>query len=195
MELALIGAGGFADEVRAQLGEKIKCFVDEEYFVENNNNVFPISVFDPTKYKVLVAIGDSKLRKLMVERLPNETQFFSFIHPSAQILSQDFVLGEGSIVCAGCIITTNCKIGKHAHLNLLSTVGHNCTIGDFFTTAPGTKISGDCKIGDSCYFGTNSVVIQKKNITKNVIVGAGAVVVKDINEEGTYVGAPAKKIK
>jgi acetyltransferase-like isoleucine patch superfamily enzyme len=50
------------------------------------------------------------------------------------------------------------------------------------------------KIGNNVSLGTNATILPVK-ITNNVIVGAGAVVTKDLLEPGFYVGNPAKKIK
>jgi sugar O-acyltransferase (sialic acid O-acetyltransferase NeuD family) len=135
------------------------------------------------------------MRYDMSQRLPSNTKYFSFIHPSAQVLDKDLEIGEGSIVCAGCILTTNIKIGKHAHLNLHTTIGHDCRIGDYFTTAPGVKVSGNCNLGDCVYLGTNSSIREKINICNNVTIGLGSGIVKHILEPGTYVGLPTKKIK
>lgn len=195
MRKALIGAGGFADEIKAQMNEfDMICFVDDFYYKENNKNILPLSEFNPTEYEVLVAVGDSFLRKELIGRLPKETKYFTFIHKSAQILGNDVEIGEGSIICAGTIITTNCVLGKHTHLNLQTTIGHDCRIGNYFTTAPGVKISGNNEIGECVYIGTNASTKQKLKISDNVIVGMNAAVVKDIFESGTYVGVPAKKI-
>jgi sugar O-acyltransferase (sialic acid O-acetyltransferase NeuD family) len=196
MKKALIGAGGFADEVKAhlQIYDDVPCFVDDIYFEENNKNIRKLSEFDPLEYEVLIAVGDSESRKKIADRLPKNTKFFTFIHPTATILGDDVEFGEGTIICAGSIITTNCKIGKHAHINLQTTVGHDCLIGDFFTTAPGAKVSGNCIIGDCVYLGTNTSVKQKIEICDCVIVGLNSGVVKNIKESGVYIGTPAKKI-
>lgn len=196
MEQALIGAGGFAREIMFHMNQpSMKCFVDDNYFEKNSNNIFPLSKFNPQKYEVIVAIGNPIERYNMVKRLPNETKYFTFIHPTSQILDPKVKIGVGSILCANTIITTNVKIGDHAHLNLLTTIGHDVNIGHFFTTSPGVKISGNCKIGNRVYFGTNSSVRQKINIADDVIIGLNAGVVKDITKKGTYVGVPAKKMK
>lgn len=196
MKKALIGAGGFADEIKAHMNEyDMVCFVDDFYYKENNKNILPLSEFKPTEYKVLVAVGDSFLRKELISRLPKETKYFTFIHKSVQILGNDVEIGEGSILCAGTIVTTNCVIGNHAHLNLQTTIGHDCRIGDYFTTAPGVKISGNNEIGECVYIGTNASTKQKLKISGNVVIGMNAAVVKDIEEAGIYVGVPAKQIK
>jgi sugar O-acyltransferase (sialic acid O-acetyltransferase NeuD family) len=195
MKKALVGAGGFADEVKAHMGEfNMLCFVDDEYYKPNDKNVLPLSGFNPNEYEVLIAIGEPTARQKIVNKLPNETKYFTFIHPTAQILGNDVIIGEGSIVCAGSIITTNCVIGKHTHLNLQTTIGHDCVIGNFFTTAPGVKISGNCEFGNCVYVGTNASVKEKIQICDNVIIGLNAGVVKHITESGIYVGVPSKKL-
>lgn len=199
MKKGIIGAGGFGREVYWSLNSVERSntvfFVDDEYWSSGNNKILPLSLFESDKYEVIVAIADSKHRQRIVENLPKTTKFFTHIHPTAQIHGEDVTIGEGSIICAGTIITTNVKIGKHAHLNLITTVGHDCVIGDYFTTAPGVQISGNEIIGNRVYFGTRSCMKQKLTICNDVIIGMNAGVTKDITEPGTYVGTPTIKIK
>jgi len=197
MKKAIIGYGGFGREVRGLLldnnpNEIVHFFVDDEY-VDNNTN--PISSLNINEYEVVIAIGNPNLREQIYKKLPKNTKYFTVIHKSVQILDSNVEIGEGSIICPNTILTTNIKIGKHTHLNLGSTVGHDTLIGDFFTTAPGVKISGNCIIGNRVYFGTNSSVREKITICDDVIIGLNGGVVKNINEPGTYVGVPVKKIK
>lgn len=77
----------------------------------------------------------------------------------------------------------------------MTTIGHDCIIGDYFTTAPNVSISGTCRIGDYVYFGTTSCVKEKITICSDVTIGMMAAVVKDISVSGTYVGTPAKLIE
>ncbi len=206
----IVGASGFGREVLTCLIDVYKnqgiviskqdiCFLETEEFWEETKIIHGFDVitendFKPEESEVLVAIGDGKLRKKIVENLPENTKFGILIHPAATI-SEWVELGEGSIVTAGVVLTTDIKIGKHAHLNLTSTVGHDCQIGDYFTTAPGTNISGICTIGDNVYFGTNSSVRQGISICQDVVIGMGGVVVKNITESGIYVGNPATKLE
>jgi serine acetyltransferase len=60
---------------------------------------------------------------------------------------------------------------------------------------PGAIISGNVKIFDLVYLGTNSSVKEKISIHSMVTIGSNSTVVKNINEPGTYVGVPSKKIK
>lgn len=199
MKKGIIGAGGFGREVYWSLNpiERINTvfFVEDEYWNSEDDRILPLSLFESDKYEVVVAIADSQHRERIVNKLPKSTKFFTHVHPTAQIHGEDVEIGVGSIICAGTIITTNVKIGKHSHLNLITTIGHDCEIGDFFTTAPGTQISGNVKIGNRVYFGTRSCIKQKLTVCDDVTIGMNAGVTKSIEETGTYVGTPAKKIK
>lgn len=207
-KICILGAGGFGREVLCCLIDQIKtsnlkieeiaCFMvrDEEYNEQKimGIDVIPQSSFDPLMYNVVVAIGDPASRKSVVDSLPENTTYMSIIHPSA-VISEWVEIGEGCVITAGTILTCNIKIGKHAHLNLHTTIGHDCTMGDYFTTAPATNISGNCHFGDVVYFGTNSAIRQGISICNNVTIGMGGVVVKDITEEGVYFGNPLIKFE
>ena len=199
MKKAIIGAGGFGKEIYWSLNpierSNVVFFVDDNYWDGKDEKVLPLSLFESDKYEVVVAIADSKHRERIVNQLPKNTKFFTHIHPSAQIHGEDVIIGEGSIICAGSIITTNVKIGKHAHINLITTIGHDCVIGDYFTTAPGVQISGNETIGNRVYFGTRSCIKQKLKVCDDVIIGMNSGVTKDILEPGTYIGTPSVKIK
>jgi len=198
MKKAIIGAGGFGREVYWSLPPqerlKTKFFVDDKYHNTTDPLISPLSTFDPLEFEVVVAIGDPRVRFDIVQKLPIETKYFTYIDPSAKILDPNIEIGEGSIICAGCILTTNIKIGKHAHLNLQTTIGHDCVIGDYLTTVPGAKISGNCKIYDCVYIGTNASIKEKISIHSLATIGLNAGVVKHIEEPGVYIGTPAKKL-
>jgi sugar O-acyltransferase (sialic acid O-acetyltransferase NeuD family) len=192
MELALYGYGGHAMEVAAQIDQPITFFVDDKYLTEETK---PISEFDPTKYLIMVAVADSKDRFDMVQRLPKETQFFTFIHPTALILSDNVQVGVGSFIGANSILTTNIKLGKHTILNRGNQIGHDSEIGDYFSAMPGAIVSGNVKIHDCVYMGTNSSIKEKLSIHSLSTIGMNSCVVKHIKEPGVYVGVPVRKIK
>jgi len=191
MKKALIGFGGHAREVMVQMGTKLPCFVDDEYV---DNNTLPLSMFNPKKYLIMIAIGDSEKRFQVMKKLPKETIFFSFIHPTALILD-NVEIGEGTFIGAYSILTTNIKIGKHSLLNRSNHIGHDTIIGDFFSAMPGSIVSGNVTIGNKCYLGTNSSVREKIEICDSVIIGLNSGVVKNINSPGIYIGTPATKFK
>jgi sugar O-acyltransferase (sialic acid O-acetyltransferase NeuD family) len=191
MKKVLIGNGGHAREVMAQMGVKLDRFVDDQYVDEET---FPISKLDPEKHAVMIAVADSKDRFDIAQRLPKGIQFFNFIHPTALIMD-NVEIGEGSFIGAYSILTTNIKIGKHAILNRGNHIGHDCRIGDYFSAMPGAIVSGNVTIYGLVYMGNNSSIREKLSIHSLATIGMNSAVVKNIEDGGTYVGCPAKNIK
>ena len=200
--VAIFGTGGFAREVACILhdqgrGDRIVAFYEPDEVYEAREllgvAVRPQSAFDPAKYGAAVGIGNPSIREKVVGELPAETVFETLIHPTV-VMSQWVEVGAGSIICAGCILTCQISIGEHCHINLNTTVGHDCTFGHFCTVAPGANISGNCEFGNRVDVGTQASFRQHVRICDDAVIGMGTVVVKDIVEAGTYVGVPAKKV-
>ena len=141
------------------------------------------------------AVGAAKVRKSVIEKIQESSiKFATLIDPSA-LISKRVEVGEGTIICANSILTVDIKIGKHVIINLDCTIGHDDIIDDFVTIYPSVNVSGNVHLGECSELGTGMQIIQGKTVAKNTIIGAGAVVVRDIEVSGTYVGSPAKKIK
>lgn len=208
-DLFIIGAGGFGREV-AWLVERInevnptwnlKGFIDDNESlwgsVEGEYSVLGGCDYLNTLSNVyaVCAVGSAKIRKIIIGKLKNSNvKFATLIDPSV-LLSKRVEIGEGSIICAGTTITVDIKIGNHVIINLDCTIGHDDVIEDFVTIYPSVNVSGNVLIGECSELGTGMQIIQGKKVAPNTIIGAGAVVVKDCSESGTYVGSPAKKIK
>jgi len=193
--LAIIGHGGFAKEVESWARHTHFCsfYVEDEYA---GRGALPLSSFDPSASKAIVAIGDPSTRKRIVDSMPKDTRFETLIHPSALIIDPaTTMIMKGAIICAGAIITHDVVIQEHTHVNIGTTIGHNCVIGRYNTISPSVNISGNVTTGSFVYLGTNSAIREKVTITANTTVGMCAAVIGDIKQSGTYVGVPAKKIE
>lgn len=205
----IFGTRGFAKEVELilhhNLGNNAEVFFVAENNSEdlnstiNNRQVISEEQFFAINEKVecFIAVGSPAIKKKIHLKLKDKTNisFPNLIHKSA-VLDERFVeMGIGNIICSNVSITTNIKIGNFVHINLNCTVGHDSVIDDYVTCSPACNISGNVIINDLTYLGTNCIIIEKKKIVSNVIIGAGSVVIRDLLEAGTYVGAPTKKIK
>jgi sugar O-acyltransferase (sialic acid O-acetyltransferase NeuD family) len=205
----IIGAAGFAKEV-AWLINELDNTCTPHYFVAkdaSNEKINDVPVISENEFEQLctgtgnyafISMGSPVVKHLVHEKLKNipGLQFPSIIHPSVLYdrRKDKIVFGEGTIVCAGNILTTDIVIGNFVHLNLGCTVGHDSVIGDFTTISPGAHISGNVTIGKSVFIGTGAVILERLTVWDNAVIGAGAVVTKSITEPGTYAGIPAKKI-
>lgn len=139
-KLYIVGAGGFGRET-AWLIERINAVSHEwdlEGFIDDNQKLWKQQI---GKYKivggieylaslpgekwVVCAIGNPKVRELVVKKLDtlSNIQYATLIDPSV-ILSDSVAIGEGSIICAGTVLTVNISIGKHVHINLITTFLH-----------------------------------------------------------------------
>ena len=210
-EIAIYGAGGFGLEV-AMLIEQINdikrewqvvgFFDDGEPEGKRINGYHVLGGIEKLNQwesglSLVLALGIPTSKKSIWEKIENEKISYPVLmHPSVITGSKDYLkIGEGSIFCAGTIITTNISIGSHVILNLCCTVGHETKIGDFSSFMPTCNISGEVKIGEATFWGTGSKIINKRTVGDNVIVGAGAVVTKDIPDNVTAAGIPASIIK
>ncbi len=205
--LYIFGTGGFGREAlicfidickakSIDYTQFVSFVIDDEYHKDAYLMGVPVikkSQFNHEDGEVFIGLADPYIRKEIVMKLPSATKFATLLHPTA-LISDWVSIGEGTIVCAGSILTTQITIGKHAHFNLNTTVGHDCVIGDYFTSSPGVNISGNCVIGDNVFLGTNTAVREKTTICDNVIVGMSSSVLKSLDESGVYVGNPAKKV-
>lgn len=206
-DIVIVGAGGFGREVEwlieriNKINQKwnILGFADDNIekgtLIEHSKVIYNINDLTniDKELNVAIAVGNAKTRKLLYNKLKNNLNisFPNLVDPS--VISGDIDIGKGNIICAGTIITVNVKIKDFTIINLDCTVGHDDMINDFVTIYPSVNVSGNVEIGEGTEIGTGTQIIQGKNICNNCIIGAGAVVVKNIEEEGTYVGVPARR--
>ena len=206
-DLYIIGAGGFAREVAWAVRRinQVRPTWNLCGFIDNNEDMLG-QVLDGIEVKgnddylcslknayCVCAVGSANERKRIVSNL-HDVKFASIIDPSVRISSTTSI-GEDTIICGGTIITVDGKIGNHVIANLNCTIGHDVVIDDFVTLYPGVNVSVNVHLGECVELGTGSQIIQGLNVKNNTIVGAGGVIVKDIEESGTYVGVPVKRIK
>lgn len=113
------------------------------------------------------------------------------VHPETTFGSM-IDLGPGSIICAGVRMTTNIRLGRHVHVNINATVGHDSVLEDFTTFNPLASVSGECLIERGASMGVGSSVLQGLSLGRGSFVGAGAVVTRSVPEGLVVKGVPAR---
>lgn len=202
--LLIVGAGGHG-RVVADIALKMNKW-RKIFFLDDNENIkvsMGIEVIGKTtdikkyidSYDIVVGIGNNKIReKIQTDLEITGASIPKLIHPQA-IIGTDVKLGIGTVVMAGSIINSSTKIGKGCIINTGCTIDHDCEIEDYVHISPGAHIAGSVKIGKGSWLGIGCIVSNNINITRNSQIGAGGVVVKDINEPGIYIGVPVRRIK
>lgn len=213
--LVIWGSGGISKEVAWIIEDINRITVSQKYiilgFIEKDNKrkgqlLSGYQILGD--YRVLndlecdsyiVPIGNPSIKRRIIEeeiaKINKTINAVNIIHPSVMMRDVSVCLGKGNIICAGSILTTDIIIGNHNLINLNCTIGHDVTLGDYNVINPISAISGGVKIGDSNLIGTGTKILQNINIKNDITIGAGAIVTKDLDEPGIYIGMPAKRIR
>lgn len=145
-------------------------------------------------FLTLGSIGNTDLRKDIVEMAKAIGFIFPTIIDSTAILSKYAVIKDGTYIAKGAIIGSSAIIEKHAIVNTGAIIEHDCIIGEFAHIAPGSTLSGSVKVGCHTHVGTNATIIQGVSIGNYSMIGAGSIVLKDIGNYCKAYGNPAKLI-
>ncbi len=213
INVLIYGGGGFSREV-AWLLQSIEDankkyrfigFIDDNTHLHGKlSNNYPIMSLERAyaqhpDAQIVSGIGNPKIRQHTIQKALNiGFRLATPIHPRAE-MSQWIDVGAGTVICAGNILTTNIQLGKCVQINLDCTIGHDVVMGDYTTLAPGVHISGWVHMGQRVYIGTGATVINGTRekpliLEDDVVIGAGACVVKSLPSGVTAVGIPAKPI-
>ena len=202
-KLIIIGASGHG-KVVADIAIKMNkwqsiAFLDDDESIKASMGLEVIgNTADAFIYKdeadFFVAIGSNTAREKILEKLIEQgLNVVSLIHPNA-VIGTDVEIGIGTAVMAGVVINSSSRIGKGCIINTSSSLDHDNVIEDYVHISPGVRTAGTLRVGKGSWLGIGSIVSNNVNICSGCKVGAGAVVVKDITEPGTYVGVPVRRI-
>ena len=204
-KIAIFGAGGFGRETRLLINQINASHTQWEFigFFDDNQDkstsnwlggIEALNAFTETLY-VVIAIAEPEIRKSIVDKIANSNmKFATLIHPSVIIDKNEVNVGEGSIITAYNVLTTNIEIGNHVIVNLSCTTGHDVKLGDYCAVMPGTHLSGNVNVEEGVLIGTGARLLQNLTIGAWSKIGAGAVVIRDVDKKTTVVGVPAQPI-
>jgi sugar O-acyltransferase (sialic acid O-acetyltransferase NeuD family) len=207
-KIAIFGAGGFGREVKwlidcinqNQQKWHFTGFYDDDLKKRKNvkTELLLGSIKDLNHINeplgVVIAIGNPIVKERIVNLITNKNVYFpTLIHPNC-LIGNNIEIGEGTIICANNILTSDIVIKKFVTINLACTVGHDAVIENYCSIMPAVNISGEVVMHQNIYVGTGAKIINQINIGSHSIIGAGAVVINNILPNSTVVGVPAKSI-
>lgn len=207
--VVVIGAGARGREVAEILRQpseqgnvtEVLGFVDDNLALRNQViDGLPIlgdwswlQGIDRSEVAVICASGFSETRKILFERA--RASGFSFANAISHVayLSPHSQIGEGVVIYQHAIASRGTVIEDHVIINLGSIVSHDTKVGRYGTVNPGVNLAGNVTIGEGCYLGIGSSVIQGISIGSWTTVGAA--LITDLPDNVTAVGMPARVIK
>ena len=155
---------------------------------ENNKDIIDTYYFEVNYRNKLMDYYDLKETNARVE--------------IGSIIRSGVILSDKAIVLMGAVINTNAKIGDYTMIDMNAVVGSGALIKNNCHIGAGAVIAGVMEpisnspviIEDGVFIGANATILSGVHIGKNAIVGAGSVVTKDVLENTTVVGSPARVV-
>jgi sugar O-acyltransferase (sialic acid O-acetyltransferase NeuD family) len=203
--VVLLGAGGHASVLIDILRENKQTIAGVITPVSPTSIIFSdikqynsdddLGIFSVNRYAVVVAIGaqpDDRKRINIINMLLEKGYSFKSVLSQRAIISQNASLGLGVQILPGAIINAGASIGQHVVVNSRAVIEHDCIVDDFCHIAPGAVLCGGVCIAKHVFIGAGAVVLPGVNIGSNSIIGANALVDKDIPDNTTLYGCRGK---
>ena len=144
---------------------------------------------------LIVAIGSNRVRRDLFARLEQQDARFAIArHPSA-VIAPDVRIGPGTVICARVVVNPGAVVGANVILNTACTVDHHNRIGNHVHIAPGVHLGGDVHVGEGTLVGIGATVMPQRSVGAWSVVGAGALVNRDLPDGVIAVGVPARIVR
>ena len=145
--------------------------------------------------RAVVAIGDNRTRaKYAALLLEQGIELVNAIHPAA-FVSPTASIGSNVVVAARAAVGTEARLADSVIVNTSAVVDHECDLGEAAHVCPGAALAGRVRVGRGAFIGAGARVIQCRTVGVHATVGAGAVVIRDVLDDSTVVGVPARPVR
>ncbi len=207
-KLIIIGASGHAkviiDIVEKQSQYELLGLIENNpnlekkvlgYGILGDESILSESIYNDVY--LFIAIGDNWIRHLVKERISAlfpTIKFATLIHPSAQI-AKDVKIGEGVCIMAGAIVNSDSTIDNFTIINTKASMDHDGYLGAFASLAPNATTGGNVSIGNFTSVGISATIKHGVQIGAHGVVGGGALVLKNFEDNQVIYGVPAKAIR
>jgi sugar O-acyltransferase (sialic acid O-acetyltransferase NeuD family) len=190
------GAGGHA-RVIASLLEAQATFVVPD--PQGPNQMRDVEFFERIeelrRFDIYIGIGDNTARRRIFDRLRGlGMRMATCVAPNA-FVARDAVVGEGAVLCPGVVVNARAVVGNNTIVNTLSSIDHDCVLGDHSQVTAGVTFGGTVRVGENCFFGIKSAVVPNLTIGTDVVVMAGALVTQSLPDRVMAGGSPARVLR
>lgn len=207
-KLIIVGAGEFA-EIAYEYFTYDSCYdvagfaVEQKYHDKDILYDLPVIDFEeitdtysPAEYETFVAITYvqlNRVRKRLYEECKQKGYKCASYVSSHAFIWRNVKIGENTFIFENNTLQHHVQIGNNVVLWSGNHIGHRTVIEDDCWLTSHDVVSGFCHIGRGSFLGVNATLGDNVTIARDVVLGAGALAIKSLLEEGqVYVGSPAK---
>lgn len=208
--VVIIGASGHGsvilDCIEKEGKYKVVGYVDSFKIKGRKHNGLEIlgSEFDIPylieKYNLfggIIAIGNNWIRKNLVEKIDvisPDFYYISVIHPNASI-GKGVYIGQGSVIMPGVTVNCNSWVGDFCIINTNASLGHDSRMNNYSSLAPRVCTGGNFILGRFSAVCLGANIIENITVEEQTIIGAGSLVINDVESYAVAYGVPSKVIR
>ena len=177
---------GFVDDDEARQGRRVlgKPVLGDSVWLREHAARAPVAI--------ALGIGSNHARALIAGRARAwGATLVTAIHPAATV-SPSARIGAGTVIMAGACVNPDAAIGEGVIVNTGAIVEHDCILGDWSHLSPRVALGGAARVGAGAHLGLGAIVLPGVCVGDRSIVGAGAVVVRDLLADVVAWGVPAR---
>lgn len=199
--LVIIGASALGREVCSyaeECGMRVKGFLDTRSDILEGFSGYPPLLAPPDGYRIadgdvfVSATGDPAMKMKYAAMLEARgAKFATVVHHTAYV-GKNVQLADGCVICPNASLTNDISLSRHVVVNVAAVINHDNMIGEGSTISPGVQLGGRVRLGKRVFVGIGATVMPDIKLGDDVVVGAGAVVVRS-SEGGVLVGVPARQ--
>lgn len=191
----IVGCGGHARSIADVILDNNQnasiIFLDKNAKSNEKLLGFPVfASYNITNENVIIGIGDNLKRKeLSIKYYSNLSNVIS----KRSYIAKSVNLGKGIFVAHHAHIGVLSKINDFVIVNTGVNIDHECVLDTASSVAPNVTLCGKVHLNENVFLGACATVLPNIKICANSIIGAGTIVIDNINISGTYVGNPMQQ--
>jgi sugar O-acyltransferase (sialic acid O-acetyltransferase NeuD family) len=144
---------------------------------------------------VFIGIGDNAARRRVFQELVALGVTPGNCIAAAAFIADDAEIGSGVVICPGAVVMTGARLGNNVIVNTMSSIDHDCHVGNHSQITAGVTFGGTTHVGENCFFGIKSATIPNVTVGDGSIVMAGSLLTKSAPAGVMLGGTPARIVR